>query len=378
MAWNRTKKLIKQIVVTFFLLASVTANGIVYLVGPEMPLERPSQAAAIAEDGDIVEIEAADYVGDVAVWYQNDLVIRGIGGRPHLVADGKSAEGKAIWVIKGNNNVVENIEFSGAKVEDQNGAGIRLEGTNLTVRKCRFYDNENGILTGPNSESEILIEYSEFGNNGYGDGYSHNMYIGRVARFTLQFSYVHNARIGHQVKSRAEENYIMFNRLMDENNGTSSYLIDLPDPGTAFVIGNEMQQGPMAENWALVRSTQKLFLINNTMVNDRGSGIFVNLPGESAGSLLQNNIFVGRGSLGAGDAELRNNLVARSVGLVNRELYDYRLTATSPAIDKGSPPENAGHGSGIPSSEYVHVAADGKREQVGPVDVGAHEYRPQE
>ena len=134
----------------------------------------------------------------------------------------------------------------------------------------------------------------------------------------------------------------------------------------------------MAENWALVRSTQKLFLISNTMVNDRSSGIFVSLPGQSADSLIQNNIFVGRGSLETGDAELRNNLVARSAGLVNRELYDYRLTAKSPAIDKGSLPENAGHASGIPGSEYVHVAAGRKREPVGPVAVGAHEYRPHE
>ena len=56
MAWNRTKKLTKKIIIAFFLLASVTANGTVYLVGPAMPLERPSQAAAIAEDGDTVEI----------------------------------------------------------------------------------------------------------------------------------------------------------------------------------------------------------------------------------------------------------------------------------------------------------------------------------
>jgi hypothetical protein len=348
----------------------------VYHIGPKMPYESPSQVAAIAKDGDIIEIEAVEYIGDVAVWRQNDLLFRGIGGKPHLVADGNAAEGKAIWVIKGNNNVIENIEFSGAKVEDQNGAGIRLEGTNLTVRMCNFHDNENGILTGANSDSEILIEYSEFGNNGYGDGYSHNMYIGRVARFTLQFSYVHHARIGHQVKSRAKENYIMFNRLMDESNGTSSYIIDLPDPGTAYVIGNELQQGPMAENWALIRSTQKLFLINNTMVNDRGSGVFVSLPGENADSLLQNNIFVGRGNLETGNADLKDNLLAGSAGLASRETYDYRLTGTSPAIDKGSLPEGTGLASELPNSEYAHVAGGKDREQIGSIDLGAHEYQP--
>jgi len=354
------------------------AFGAVYHIGPAMPFEKPSQAAAVAEDGDTIEIEAVEYVGDVAVWYQNDLIIKGIGGKPHLIANGNAVEGKAIWVVKGNNTVIENIEFSGAKVEDQNSAGIRLEGTNLTVRNCHFHDNENGILTGPNPDSEVLIEYSEFGNNGYGDGYSHNMYIGRIARFTLRFNYVHHARIGHQVKSRAEQNYILFNRLMDERNGTSSYLIDLPNAGTAYVIGNEMQQGPLAENWGLVHSTQNLFLINNTMVNDRGSGIFVKMSGESTNSLIQNNIFLGRGNLETGSASLKNNLIAETAGLVSRAEYDYRLAGTSPAIDKGTPPESADLDSEMLDSEYVHVAEEMPRKQIGLIDLGAHEYSLQE
>ena len=77
------------------------------------------------------------------------LTLRGIGqGRVKLPANGKHAGGKAIWVIAGNDVTVENIEFSGARVPDRNGAGIRPEGQNLTVRNCRFYDCEDGILGG--------------------------------------------------------------------------------------------------------------------------------------------------------------------------------------------------------------------------------------
>lgn len=43
---------------------------------------------------------------------------------------------------------MEWIEFSGATVPDKNGAGIRQEGVPLTVRHCRFHDNENCILAG--------------------------------------------------------------------------------------------------------------------------------------------------------------------------------------------------------------------------------------
>ncbi len=58
--------------------------------------------------------------------------------------------------------VVENIEFSGATVPDQNGAGIRQQGDNLTVRHCYFHGNEDGILGGGGVASEVLIEYSEY------------------------------------------------------------------------------------------------------------------------------------------------------------------------------------------------------------------------
>ena len=74
------------------------------------------------------------YAGDAAVWTQNRLTIRGRGGRAHLRADGARAEDKGIWVVKGSATTIENIEFSGAKVPDRNGAGIRLEGPGLTVR----------------------------------------------------------------------------------------------------------------------------------------------------------------------------------------------------------------------------------------------------
>jgi hypothetical protein len=60
----------------------------------------------------------------------------------------------------------------GAKVPDQNGAALRLEGTNFTLRNSFLHDNENGILSGANTNSDVLIEYTEFGHNGFGDGYT--------------------------------------------------------------------------------------------------------------------------------------------------------------------------------------------------------------
>jgi len=87
----------------------------------------------------------------------------------------KTPGGKGIWVISGNDTVVENIEFSGAAVPDANGAGIRFEGVNLTVRNCYFHHNQNGILTNNQQVGELLVEYTEFGFNGDGSGQTHNI-----------------------------------------------------------------------------------------------------------------------------------------------------------------------------------------------------------
>ncbi len=95
-------------------------RGTTIRVGPNRLYRKPSEVAQIAKDGDTIEIDAADYFGDVAVWPQNNLTLKCIGGRPHLRAAGQSAEDKAIWVIKGENTTVENMEFSGAKVGDKN------------------------------------------------------------------------------------------------------------------------------------------------------------------------------------------------------------------------------------------------------------------
>ncbi|HEX3970314.1 MAG TPA: hypothetical protein VHX19_03270, partial [Stellaceae bacterium] len=111
--------------------AQPKASGRVVHVGPSRDIKTVKDAAAQAKDGDTIEIDAGTYTGDVAIWRANNLTIRGVGGRPHFAADGEAAEGKAIFVTKGRNIRIENIEFSDAKVGDNNGAGIRAEGPNL-------------------------------------------------------------------------------------------------------------------------------------------------------------------------------------------------------------------------------------------------------
>lgn len=199
----------------FALTAPAAADARILHVGPGQRYRRPCQAIAAARPGDQIWIDARGnrrYRGDVCTWRTNRLTIIGVHGRAHIEAAGRSSQGKAIWVIAGHDTTIENVEFSGARVADQNGAGIRQEGANLLVEHCYFHDNQEGILAGDNPASNIVIDSSVFARNGFGTGFSHNLYINHVRSFTLRYSYSTDAYVGHLVKSRALRNYILYDR----------------------------------------------------------------------------------------------------------------------------------------------------------------------
>ena len=373
----------KAVAAVLFVPIPSDAQSATIRVGPQRGLSVPSAAAKVAGDGDLIEIEAGVYAGDSAVWTQSRLTIRGVGGLAQLRADGAHAEGKAIWVIKGANTIIEHVEFSGAKVPDHNGAGIRLEGAGLTVRYCRFHHNETGILTGANPASDIVIEHSEFSHSMRPGGHSHNLYIGTVNSFTLRSSSVHHATFGHNVKSRALKNLILYNRIMDERDGRSSYAIEFPDGGLAFVIGNLIQQGPLNDNRTIVAygaeglktRLNELYFVNNTVVNDdpRGGRFLFVKPGTPRARIV-NNIFAGRGEIVVGPGELENNTRMAMSDFVGAENFDYRLKHGAAAIGRAVNPGVA-HGMPLwPVAQYVHTLRSRVRSGSLPRDLGALQF----
>jgi hypothetical protein len=358
-------------------------------VGPGKAYTTPSEAAKVANDGDVIEIDAGEYLDDIVVWRRNGLVLRGVGGRAHMRAtkiipytSGNDREnGMGIWVTRGSNITVENIEFSGSKVPDLNGAGIRVIGPGLTVCNSYFHDNENGILGGAGT---LTIEFSEFNNNGLGDyGRTHNIYVDGGSKLIFRHNYSHHAYIGHNLKSRASENYILYNRIMDEVNGQSSYAIDVPNGGLTYIIGNLLQQGTGSDNSTMVaygaeglRSgrTHNLYVVNNTLVNDLGSGKFLGISSAAGTVKIVNNIFVGGGTLKSGPGEMTTNLETDTPGFIDRDSFNYDINDTSSARNAGSGP---GLGDGmdlVPEFQYRHVAERENRATNGTIDIGAYEH----
>ena len=345
--------------------ARSAAAGKVIRVGAMHEIRTLGKAAEIARDGDIVELDAGDYKSDSAVWTQKDLVIRGVGARPRLVADGvNAAEGKGIFVVRGDNVTIENLGFFGARVADRNGAGIRLERGRLKVVGCVFEGNENGILTSNDAAIELHIVSSTFVNNGTDDGRSHHLYAGAIANLHVIGSYFGPALTGHLLKSRAKTTSVYYSRLTGEG-GSSSYEIDISNGGNFKAIGNLVQQGNATENSTLISygaegyrwPDNRVHIAFNTLVNDRSApGAFIAIRPGPAEALISNNLLVGRGELDVkGQAVVKSNVAARPSDFADPVKFDYRLRVGS-ALARAAGPANAFAREDRPTSEYRHVA----------------------
>jgi hypothetical protein len=361
--------------------APAGSSAKVWRVGPAGPLLRVADAARLAGDGDVVEIEAGDYRGDVAVWPQSRLTIRGVNGAARLHADGQSAEGKAIWVIRRGEFDVSNIDFIGAKVGDGNGAGIRFEGGRLRVSHCLFWGNQMGLLTSGGAEAadaRLEIESSEFAYSHVDGRWGHNLYVGAIAEVRVTSSYFHHAGRGHLIKSRARRSVVTYNRLTDESGGRASYELDFPNGGVVRVLGNIVQQQPETDNSTLIAYGEegyqwpenRLEVVSNTLVNDlrRGGTFIFAAPGATA-VVSANNLLVGPGLQRAGDRFVAwNDVRAEWEDLERPARLDYRLKAQDPRFAFSEPPMLAADAR--PVASYRHPR--GLQARAGPPDaVGA-------
>jgi MYXO-CTERM domain-containing protein len=374
-------------------LISISASADTLQVGPGKTYVKVCDAIAAAKANDTIQVDASGtYDGENCSWDTDGLTVTGVNGRPKINLTSAPSNDKGIFTITAANATIENFEFSGATSSSSNGAGIRHQGLNLTVRGCYFHDNQDGILGAPATDQSatpqpgmgtILVETSEFSHNGAGDGESHNMYIGDYGSFTLRASYSHGAVKGNLVKSRAYKTYVLYNRITDEPGTTASYEIDIPNAGTTYVIGNVIEQSAESENDNIIETgaegasnpTNQLFVVNDTIVNDQANGTFVDASGAAV--TIINTITRGAGTLtNAASPTLANNWddTKGDPLLVDQANFDYHLQSGSPCVDQGKDPGNGPDMALNPIFEYVHpTSIEGRTVAGNAIDIGAYE-----
>ncbi len=427
---GRQRALLYSCALIILLSLTAGAHATTWYVGPTRTYKTPCAVSTLVANGDTVYIDyspstgpGVGYYDDSCGWTASNLSLIGVlnsnGKRPVLNAAGLTdtpttghiAHFKGIWDTIGNNITVENMEFENAAISNDdgaNGAGIRSDGVNLTIINSYFHNNQDGLLESNVAASNIVIKNSEFYQNGVSDpnldegyGQTHNLYIGHCASLIFEDSYSHASNIGHILKSRAAVNYILYSKLTQENGNQSSIEIDLPNGGTSYVIGNELQKGPNEGNEHFVsyreegfnsrNPGQDLYVVNNTFVNQLGSNAtYVADEATTVGAFLENNIFYGGGTITdqttPPPTETTNYSVSNDPSMfVNINKYNYDLTASagSPPIDSGTTPGLSTEGYSLtPQYQYIQhgdAAGNFECEQArttvnGTIDIGAYEY----
>ena len=265
-------------------------------VGTGQQFTTIANAVAAAGSGDTIDVQSGAYNDDFLAINQS-LTLQAVGGEVFMTADEDAPDGKAI-ITEGNPGqsvTINGFDISGAQVGDQNGAAIRYQGGSLSLSQDYFHNNQNGILAAADPNGSITIDNSEFAFNGNGQGNTHDIYITHVGTFTITNSYIHDANVGHEIKSRAYDTVIENNRIFD-NNSSASYDIDIPNGGNVTVTGNQIEQGPNTQNPYIMtygvegslNPGTDVTIANNTIVNDLGGGGFL-LNATSVAPAFDNN-----------------------------------------------------------------------------------------
>lgn len=187
---------------------------------------------------------------DCAVQEAGDITYRA-EAPGQSVLEGVACEGKAALVLRGRAARVEGLVFANIRVPDMNGAGIRLEHGNLAVSQAWFRDSEQGILSGDDPGSTIVIDKSTFTRLGTCEGSggcAHSLYIGDYGALTVTRSRFEAGRGGHYLKTRSQRVGVIDSSFDDSKGQATNYMIDLSGGATGVISGNWFVQGENKEN----------------------------------------------------------------------------------------------------------------------------------
>jgi hypothetical protein len=251
------------------ILIAVHANADTLTVGPDRQFPSPSEAAHAAHDGDTVRIEPGAYY-DCAIWSQNHLTISGTG--PGVVITDTTCQGKALFIVAGNDVTITDLTLARARVPDRNGAGIRLEGQGLTLERVRFLNDEVGLLAGAGGASTINISDCDFEDGGVGGQRpTFAVLVGEIKLLRIAHSTFNGVK-GGQISTGAALTELLGNRI-NTGAGEAPAVAVMVAGGGMIAEDNLFSIGPNVPRPAtavLAMGTGPLRMQHNRMENETG------------------------------------------------------------------------------------------------------------
>ena len=210
--------------------------------------------------------DAVNAIGDgegtirIAPGYHRDCAVQTAGRIAFVAAeagraifDGVACEGKAALVLRGAGARVDGLVFQNMRVPDGNGAGIRLETSDLDVVNSLFRTSEEGILTADDAQATLTIDRSTFSRLGRCDrglSCAHSVYTGIYGKVVVTRTRFEKGSGGHYLKTRAIAVDINDNSFDDTQGTGTNYMVDLPSGSVGRIANNLFVQGRDKENYS--------------------------------------------------------------------------------------------------------------------------------
>jgi hypothetical protein len=258
------------------------------------------EAQQAIKNGSKVYLKAGFYFEGLYTSANNIEII----GEENVIFDDAAVDGKAALVLAGNNVLVESIECQHIKVRDKNGACIRFEGKNLTLRNIYAHDSESGVMTS-SSDGFLTIEYSRFerlGGKAQGRGYAHAIYA-KVNELNFRYSTLLNMQgEGTGIKSRSKRT-IIEHSILASLYGKDSRLVDVANYGELIIKNSVLQQGDASANSQLIAyglekvpkktATNRIEIHHNLILLDRKKANVIIAQKQADEVSITDNVLVG-------------------------------------------------------------------------------------
>lgn len=288
----------------------------VLTVGPGKAYSTVRAAAAVAQDGDVIDVSAGTYIDDGAV-IGTRVTIEGVGGLARFVATRAPSSSLGLFVTTAD-VVFRNVEIFGVATPGGVAAAILSQAGSLTIANSVIHDNQAGVVT-KGKGGAVTITDTEIARNGTADGRGANLAVAQAATLTLTRDYIHDAVAAPEVTSLANTNTFTADRI-SQANGNGPAAIVLPNGGVTIITASAIEKGAASTSPVLVQigtgspaAGSSVTMTGNTLISTLGSAptTFVADAGPAVKLTASANTFEG-GTSGSVQVSGGSNTAAKT------------------------------------------------------------------